>query len=196
MIKSLLIVNVFNGALSLNYYKNLQLADYDFIFISFILILWEGQNSMNKKMLKRSLLLSALMTAVITGNAFAADYFCGEGNSIIVGADQTTDPNTEYRVMGGFKDYTGQEFSGNVTVNGGKWDMVVGGCYVGGRTDYEMKINSTEVVIKNGTFTHVVGGTAANSVTNITSNEGRTAHLVIENGTFGDENNWNSTQFK
>lgn len=43
------------------------------------------------------------MTAVITGNAFAAEYVCGKGESITVDADYTPDANIEYRVMGGFQ---------------------------------------------------------------------------------------------
>ena len=136
------------------------------------------------------------MTAVITGNALAATetvYVCGKGQAITVGADKTPDANIEYRVMGGYKNYTDQEFNGDVTVNGGNWNMVVGGCYVKDSGDeFNMKIGSTNVLIKGGTFTHVVGGTAASSVKNITSKEGRTAHLVIENGKFGDNKLWNA----
>ena len=135
------------------------------------------------------------MTAVITGNALAAtEYVCGEGKAITVTADdQDLTNGKEYRVMGGFKDYKGQEFNGNVTVNDGKWNMVVGGCYVkDSEENFTMNIGSTNVLIKNGTFTHVVGGTAASSVKNITSKEGRTAHLVIENGKFGDNKLWNA----
>ncbi len=131
------------------------------------------------------------MTAVITGNAFAAEYVCGKGESITVDADYTPDANIEYRVMGGFQGYNGQEFDGNVTVNRGKWDMVVGGCYVKDSTnEITMNIGSTNVLIKDGTFTHVVGGTAASSVKNITSKDGRTAHLVIKGGQFGNEALW------
>ena len=137
------------------------------------------------------------MTAVITGNALAANetkYFYGDGNPITVGADKTPNANIEYRVMGGYKDYDGREFNGNVTVNGGNWNMVVGGCYVKDSTnEIIMNIGSTNVLIKNGTFTHVVGGTAASSVKNIKSKDGRTAHLVIEKGTFGDKNLWQTS---
>lgn len=147
---------------------------------------------MKKHVLKKSMVLGSLMAFVITGSAFAAEYVCGKGESIIVDAGKTPDTNIEYRVMGGFEDYEGQEFNGNVTVNGGKWDMVVGGCYVKDSTkEFIMNIGSTNVLIKDGTFTHVVGGTAASSVKNIISKEGRTAHLVIEKGTFGDDKLWN-----
>ena len=134
------------------------------------------------------------MTAVITGNAFAAEYVYGDGQAIIVNTAQAPDDGKEYRVMGGFKDYKGQEFNGNVTVNGGNWNMVVGGCYVKDSTnEFTMNIGSTNVLIKDGTFTHVVGGTAASSVKDITSKEGRTAHLVIEKGTFGDNKLWETS---
>ena len=134
------------------------------------------------------------MTAVITGNAFAAEYVYGDGKAITVKADKAPNDGKEYRVMGGFEKYTDQEFDGNVTVDGGNWNMVVGGCYVkDSEENFKMNIGSTNVLIKNGTFTHVVGGTAASSVKNITSKEGRTAHLVIEGGTFGDNNLWQTS---
>lgn len=88
---------------------------------------------MNKKMLKRSLFLGALMTAVITGNVFAAEYVCGEGKTgFSVDESNIVNEGETYRVIGGFQDYQGQTFDGYVTVNGGNWDMVMGGCYVGG----------------------------------------------------------------
>ena len=132
------------------------------------------------------------MTAVITGNVFAAEYVCGEGKTgFSVDESNIVNEGETYRVMGGFKEYKGQEFDGNVTVNGGKWDMVVGGCYVkDSEENFKMNIGSTNVLIKNGTFTHVVGGTAASSVKNITSKDGRTAHLVIKGGQFGNEALW------
>ena len=147
---------------------------------------------MNNKMLKRSLFLGALMTAVITGNALAAtEYVYGEGQAITVDADKTPDANIEYRVMGGYKDYDGREFNGNVTVDGGKWDMVMGGCYVGGDDkNYTMNIGSTSVVINGGTFEHVVGGTGANNANNVVSAANRTAHLVIKGGQFGNDASW------
>ena len=132
------------------------------------------------------------MTAVITGNALAAtEYVYGEGQAITVDADKTPDANIEYRVMGGYKDYDGREFNGNVTVDGGKWDMVMGGCYVGGDDkNYTMNIGSTSVVINGGTFEHVVGGTGANNANNVVSAANRTAHLVIKGGQFGNDASW------
>ncbi len=149
---------------------------------------------MNKKMLKRSLLLSALMTAVITGNALAAtEYVCGEGKSgFSVDQSNIVNEGETYRVIGGFQDYKGQTFNGYVTVNSGKWDMVMGGCYVSGDDkDYTMNIGSTSVVINGGTFKHVVGGTGANNANNVESaTANRTAHLVIKGGQFGNEALW------
>ena len=138
------------------------------------------------------------MTAVITGNALAANetkYFYGDGNPITVGADKTPTAGTKYRVIGGFQDYQGQTFNGDVTVNSGNWDMVMGGCYVSGDDkNYTMNIGSTSVVINGGTFKHVVGGTGANNANNVESPDdaNRTAHLVIKGGQFGNDALWTS----
>ena len=135
------------------------------------------------------------MTAVITGNALAATetvYVCGGGQAITVNDAQAPADGNEYRVMGGYQDYKGETFNGNVTVNGGNWDMVMGGCYVGGDDkDYTMNIGSTSVVINDGTFKHVVGGTGANNANSVVSADAnRTAHLVIKGGQFGNEASW------
>lgn len=138
------------------------------------------------------------MTAVITGNALAATetvYVCGNGESITVDADRTPTAGTKYRVMGGYEDYSKQPFfKGNVTVNSGNWDMVMGGCYVSGDDkNYTMNIGSTSVVINGGTFKHVVGGTGANNANSVVSaTANRTAHLVIKGGQFGNEALWTS----
>ena len=133
------------------------------------------------------------MTAVITGNAFATEYVCGKGESdFSVDASNIVNEGETYRVIGGFQDYTGQTFNGYVTVNSGNWDMVMGGCYVGGDDkDYTMNIGSTSVVINGGTFKHVVGGTGANNANSVVSaTANRTAHLVIKGGQFGNEALW------
>ncbi len=132
------------------------------------------------------------MTAVITGNVFAAEYVCGEGKTgFSVDESNIVNEGETYRVIGGFQDYQGQTFDGYVTVNGGNWDMVMGGCYVGGDDkDYTMNIGSTSVVINDGTFKHVVGGTGANNANNVVSSAKRTAHLVIKGGQFGNDDLW------
>ncbi len=135
------------------------------------------------------------MTAVITGNAFAAEYVYGKGEAgFTVDASDIVTEGETYRVIGGFQDYQGQTFNGDVTVNSGNWDMVMGGCYVSGDDkNYTMNIGSTSVVINGGTFKHVVGGTGANNANSVVSaTANRTAHLVIKGGQFGNEALWTS----
>lgn len=150
---------------------------------------------MTKKIMKRSLALGALMAFAITGSAMAASYAEGNGNAITV-----TSATGKDRVVGGLgKDKEDSEvynrfINGDVTVNGGNWNMAIGGHYAGkdavdctANTD----VGSTKVTIINGTVYQLVGGTAFSLHKNSTgsaNNEGRTASVTIKAGSFGKPN--------
>ena len=153
---------------------------------------------MSKKIMKRSLALGALMAFVITGSAMSvaeARYVEGAGQSLVINAQESG----KDRVVGGWastKDKLTETFVGDVTVNVGNWNYIIGGCYPSGienPSPLEMNIISTSVVINDGVYAqHVVGGTAGNDVDELKVNENRTANLVINGGTFGNDSLWKS----
>ncbi|MBQ7884032.1 MAG: hypothetical protein IJ320_06740, partial [Phascolarctobacterium sp.] len=149
----------------------------------------------------RGLALGAMMAFVITGSAMydgmaeAARYEEGAGQAQIVDSQGTNKDRLVGGWGGSYEAGMATAFSGNLIVNVGNWDYIIGGNYASVVEDpAELKVNieKTEVVINDGVYAkHVVGGTAANDVNKLTTgNAERTAHLVINGGTFGDATLW------
>jgi len=155
-------------------------------------------------MLKRSLALGALMAFVITGSAFAEVTNVGdqyrELRGTVDSVDATNIVGTNCRVVGGWSGKNNglmtAYHSTDLTVNGGNWQYVIAGSYLSGIENpktVEMSIKSTKATINDGVnIRHVVGGTAANDVNELKVNSDRTAHIVINGGTFGLKSDWES----
>ena len=128
---------------------------------------------MSKKMMKRSLALSALMAFVITGSAMAADVNF-EGNTYTIkngtienaeSVNITTTDTGYYGVFG----YSGEFTVGDLTINSAS-----GGINLqaqSGAPTTEMIINADDVTIKNKTYSAIYNGDA-NSGSSITINAG------------------------
>ena len=151
---------------------------------------------MSKKMLKRSLALGALMAFVITGSAMAQVvdtkyvHFKGvQGTVTNNEMDTVKDYITGYgeRVLGGYRLLEEADVSNaidtNVTVNGGSFNMVVGGNY-SDETPI-MSVNSTNVVIDGATVKQLIGGTGFSGIDASDDAEGRTTNVTILSGNFG-----------
>ena len=160
---------------------------------------------MSKKMLKRSLALGALMAFVITGSAWADITVDDQGWVVyhqLGGTPDTVDANdvkgNNDRVVGGWSGSNSNlmtnEYSTNLTVNGGNWTYVIGGSYFSSiDTDLHMNIGTTKVTVNNNAFIrHLVGGTSSHDIGNLTTNEDRTAQLIIngKGATFGKKSDW------
>ena len=140
------------------------------------------------------LAVGVAVAACFTSVAHATNYYEGKGQAIEISENKNTDKE---RVLGGST--TSTDFmTGAVIVNGGNWNMIVGGSYaLGDTTDYVVGFESTSVVInsskdKKVTALHVVGGTAANNANSVTSaaDTKRTASLTINGGLYGTDEKW------
>ena len=147
---------------------------------------------MSKKTLKRSLALGALMAFVITGSAMSvaeARYVEGEGQTLVV----DTQEQGKDRIVGGWsttKNKLSETFTGNVTVNDGNWNMVIGGNYVSSIKDADTTVNvvDTYVTINGGKVKQVIGGSAGTDNKGLNHTWTGSSNLTINGGEFGDAN--------
>lgn len=141
---------------------------------------------------------AAVAVAVAGGLAFsvgvhAADpvYVEGAGKDITV-TEASITPNVGNRVVGGWNKWsdTAQQVALNntVTVEGGEWQLVIGGHYTGNKDEVDHSaVQNTHVVINGGTITKsVVGGTAGTDNQKLVrNNKTAVASVTINGGSFG-----------
>lgn len=146
--------------------------------------------------MNKTLLASAILLALTSTAHSAAEYLNGEGQTLIVNS-QADKYLAKGRVLGG--NTTSAYFkTGSVTVNTGKWDMIVGGSYLSETAgDLTIGFESTSVTINSSkdhtvTARHVVGGTAGSNAQSVVSDADttRTAKLTINGGSFGNAGDW------
>lgn len=141
---------------------------------------------------KKSAVAVAVFSALVaSGFAEAADvYKEGHGKDIVVTEADVTSED-KHRVIGGWKGWSDDAatatLNNTVTVQSGKWNLVVGGHYSGGKDkSITQAVENTNVIINGGTLWSVVGGTGASNNKNVTRiNEKASANLTINGGTFG-----------
>ncbi|MBQ8418294.1 MAG: autotransporter outer membrane beta-barrel domain-containing protein [Phascolarctobacterium sp.] len=171
---------------------------------------------MSKKILKRSLALGALMAFVITGSAFANSYHAeapnwaktsyrgyiqSEGVATEINGNEKLNQSyndgtiVKENVVGGWRDISSVDtisegLNSNITVSGGTWDLVIGGCYVtdynsASKVDKYINVQSTKVLIENATVKQVAGGTGGSDNWKLEHKGAESSTLIINSGTFG-----------
>lgn len=143
---------------------------------------------------------AAVAVAVAGALAFSAGvhaadpvYVEGAGKDITVTKAHIT-PNVGNRVVGGWNKWsdTAQQAALNntVTVEGGEWQLVIGGHYTSKENEVDHSaVQNTHVVINGGTITKsVVGGTAGTDNQKLVrNNKSAVANVTINGGSFGAE---------
>lgn len=143
---------------------------------------------------------AAVAVAVAGALAFSAGvhaadpvYVEGAGKDIAVTKAHIT-PNVGNRVVGGWNKWsdTAQQAALNntVTVEGGEWQLVIGGHYTSKENEVDHSaVQNTHVVINGGTITKsVVGGTAGTDNQKLVrNNKSAVANVTINGGSFGAE---------
>ena len=143
---------------------------------------------------------AAVAVAVAGALAFSAGvhaadpvYVEGAGKDITVTKAHIT-PNVGNRVVGGWNKWsdTAQQAALNntVTVEGGEWQLVIGGHYTSKENEVDHSaVQNTHVVINGGTITKsVVGGTAGTDNQKLVrNNKTAVASVTINGGSFGVE---------
>lgn len=143
---------------------------------------------------------AAVAVAVAGALAFSAGvhaadpvYVEGAGKDITVTKAHIT-PNVGNRVVGGWNKWsdTAQQAALNntVTVDGGEWQLVIGGHYTSKENEVDHSaVQNTHVVINGGTITKsVVGGTAGTDNQKLVrNNKSAVANVTINGGSFGAE---------
>ncbi|MBQ3114022.1 MAG: autotransporter outer membrane beta-barrel domain-containing protein [Phascolarctobacterium sp.] len=159
---------------------------------------------MSKKIMKRSLALGALMAFVITGSAFAEViekeatkwdgskyyYHTLQGTEDVVAASKTKNDG----VLGGYYIADGKAVDGklnsSVVVDGGDWNLIVGGDYVkSGKSNKDginLNVQSTKVIVNNGNIHQLAGGTGGTDNWKLTYEGADSSTLIINGGTFGE----------
>ena len=160
---------------------------------------------MSKKMMKRSLALSALMAFVITGSAYAevtvdtstwAKYHCLKGTEDVVDSTNTNAGGTN-RLIGGW--FVGannnaigevEKLNSNLTIDGGNWNLVIGGNYASvgknGEKETNFDVQSTKVVVNDGKIHQLAAGTGGTDNWKLTHSGAESSILIINGGTFGE----------
>ena len=145
------------------------------------------------------LAVGVAVAACFTSVAHATNYYEGKGQAIEISENKNTDKE---RLLGGST--TSTDFkTGSVTVNGGNWEMVVGGSYLTDppQTEFKIGFDSTVVTINSSKdnevqVQHVVGGTSSSNAHSVVSDADtkRTAKLTINGGTYGRVSDWEAKE--